>query len=977
MSRRAPRLLPLFLLIFCSVGSMRAAGYRAYWVETFNTPLGTTTDINRVVQAAVDSNANQIFAQVRRRGDSWYLDSKEPLTQVAGVCAPSGGSCTVDPLKYLVEQAHLRGIEVHAYVIVGSIYNGHPTITGTPQSASHVFNRHFWQPGTTPTNGTQIPVKDVRNWGTRSLPHNPDGTTFNGQRYTAEWYVDLGHPEASAYTVDVLTHLVKKYDVDGLHLDRIRYPEAPINRPPGKPLEINVGYNETSVNRFKARFPAAPSKFYQLSDVGSNVNTSAAPRLITDLDVGYPKTGDLDWNNWRREQVTNFVRRLYLNATAIKPRIKVSAALICFWTGPVGSGGWERTEAYYRVFQDWKTWTEEGILDLVIPMAYKREHAMTGPPPTGAVNERAQYDDWISFTKKLASDNGRHSIIGLGNYLNGIEGTLIQQRKALGLSPFNSLPAADGVIYYALGNTVPNTITGNSTNVAVNPNPFSFPITNANSPKRPNEEFFSALRTGASRNGGLTRYEDPLLAPLNAQPILVPDMPWKSSPVDGSVMGFAKRGNGTPLDGAEVRIETLDGTFVRSVKTDGGGFFGALKLAPGAYRAVVTMGADTLYACPWTVSPGVVSTSDAAPDTTAPMSSSTLNGTAGSGGWYLSDVVFSISSSDSCSGVASTRIVNGGSESNYAAPVVLSAEGVNAISWYASDRAGNRESLHTQNVRIDKSAPVVSISTPANGGTYQFGSQVLASFSCQDSVSGISSCEGTSSSGAAIDTSSTGLKSFVVRGVDVAGRETSSTVTYRVVAPTTTVMTAGPNPSVSGQSVTFTATVASAAGVSSGMVTFVSGGTTLGSSPLSSGVAQLSVSNLAVGSHSVAAQYSGTADLLPSSSAVVTQVVNKGATAIDLSSRSEGKDAIFTAIVSAVSPASGVPTGEVEFFEKADDEDRNHEDKLKSLGRAPLINGRAELRVKDIGLKVVARYAGSSSFLPSESARIIHRPNGN
>jgi len=973
MSRRSPRLLPLLLLIFCSVGSMRAAGYRAYWVETFNTPLGTRADIDKVVQAAVDSNANQIFAQVRRRGDSWYLDSREPLTQVPGVCEPSGGVCTFDPLQYLVQQAHSRLIEVHAYVIVGSIYNAHPTITGTPQNPNHVFNRHFWQPGTTSTNGTQIPVADPRNWGTRSLPHNPDGTTFNGQRYTAEWYVDLGHPGASAYTVDVLTHLVKKYDVDGLHLDRIRYPEAPINRPPGKPFEINVGYNETSVNRFKARFSAA-SKYYQPSDVGSNVNTSAAPRLITSADVGYPKTGDLDWNNWRREQVTNFVRRLYLNATAIKPRIKVSAALICFWTGPAGSGGWEKTEAYYRVFQDWKTWTEEGILDLVIPMAYKREHVF--PPPASVVNERAQYDDWISFTKKLASDNGRHSIIGLGNYLNSIEGTLIQQRKALGLAPFTALPAADGVIYYALGSTVPNTTTGNSTNAAVNSNPFSVPIANVSSLKRPNEEFFSALRTGASRNT-LTRYEDPLLAPLNAQPIPVPDMPWKSSPVDGSVMGFAKRGNGTPLDGAEVRIETLDGSFVRSVKTDGGGFFGALKLAPGAYRAVATLGAETLYACPWTVSPGVVSTSDAAPDTTSPTSMSSVNGTSGSGGWYLSDVEFSITSSDGCSGVASTKIVNGTSESNYSAPLVLSAEGVNSISWYASDRAGNRESLHTLNVRIDKSAPVVSLSAPANGGIYQFGSQVLANFSCQDSVSGISSCEGTSSSGTAIDTSSTGLKSFVVRGVDVAGRETSSSVTYRVVAPTTTVMTIAPNPSVFGQSVTFTATVASAAGVSGGIVMFVSGGATLGSSPLNSGVAQLSVSNLAVGSHSVAAQYSGTADLLPSSSAAVTQLVNKGATSIDLSSRSEGKDAVFTAIVSAVSPASGVPTGEVEFFEKADDEDRNQEDKLKSLGRAPVINGVAELRVKDIGLKVLARYAGSSAFLTSESARVIHRPNGN
>ena len=88
MSGRSPRLLPLLLLIFCSVGSMRAAGYRAYWIETFNTPLGTRADIDKVVQAAVDSNANQIFAQVRPRGDSWYRTRTELRSEVSTVRSP-------------------------------------------------------------------------------------------------------------------------------------------------------------------------------------------------------------------------------------------------------------------------------------------------------------------------------------------------------------------------------------------------------------------------------------------------------------------------------------------------------------------------------------------------------------------------------------------------------------------------------------------------------------------------------------------------------------------------------------------------------------------------------------------------------------------------------------------------------------------------------------------------------------------------
>ena len=580
--------------------------YRAYWAETFNTQMGTRAELDRLVNSAVQSNANAIFAQVRRRGDSWYLDTKEPLTQVAGVGEPdASGNWTIDPLRYLIEQSHARGIEVHAFVIVGSIYNAHPTITGLPRNPNHVFNKNFWD---TATNSI-IPVTDPRQWSTRSLPHNPDGTTFNGQRYGAEWYIDLGHPGAAAHTVDVLTHLVKKYDLDGLHLDRIRYPEAPIDRPAGQPLGINTGYNETSVQRFKARY-GNQAAYYQESEIGTNVGTTAAPRYITAADVGYPKTNDPRWNDWRREQVSDVVRRIYLNATAVKPQIKVSAALINFWTGPVGSGGWEKTEAFYRVFQDWRSWAEEGTLDIISPMIYKREHTAT---------ERAQYDDWLTFSKQLARDTNRHSMPGLGVYLNGIEGTLLQARRVLARAPFetSNAPAADGIIFYALGNTIPGITTNNSTNVAVTNNPFTYPTAGATTPKRPNTEFFSALRTGESVSGA-TRYENPSLSPLFTSYVSVPDMPWKAQPTKGYVMGFVSREDASVVDGAEVTIEQIGESETRTADTDGGGFYGVLNLAPGTYRTVARSGNETFYSFPYTVTAGIVATADAFKDTAAP-----------------------------------------------------------------------------------------------------------------------------------------------------------------------------------------------------------------------------------------------------------------------------------------------------------------------------------------------------------------------
>lgn len=706
--------------------------YRAYWAETFNTPLGTRADVVRLVDAAVASNANAIFAQVRRRGDSWYLDSLEPLTQVAGVGEPVNGQPTIDPLRELIREAHARGIEVHAYVIVGAIYNAHPTITGLPRDDRHVFNQHFWDK----TTNSLIPFKDARQWSTRSLPHNTDGVTFDGQRYAAEWYVDLGHPDAAAYTSDVLTHLVENYDVDGLHLDRIRYPEAPIDRPAGQPLGINTGYNETSVNRFKARYGDTAS-YYKESDIGANVGTVAAPRLITAADVGYPKTNDPKWNDWRREQVTNFVRRVYLNATRVKPQIKVSAALICFWTGPVVSGGWQGTESYYRVFQDWQAWTREGTLDIIAPMIYKQEHT---------ASLRAQFDDWLEFSKTLARDNNRHSAIGLGNYLNGIEGTLRQARRALARPPFdtNNTPA-NGVIFYALGDTRTPPVNATSTSAAVTANPYSYPTPGVTTPKRTNPDFYSAVTTGASADGQV-RFEDPNLVPLFPSYVGTPEMTWKTQPVTGYAMGFVRDEQGAIVDGAVVTIKRADDdTQNQQVVTDGGGFYGFLKLTPGAYQVTATLGGKTYYSTTFNVAAGEVAVNDLAADAGAPVTTATLDPTQpnGANNWYTSDVTITLSATDALSGVTETQysLDNGQTWQPYTAAFTISSEGANTVSYRSTDRAGNVEAAQTLTVKIDKSAPQALLSANPSRIFSPNGKRFIVSLSgtATDTVSGLAS----------------------------------------------------------------------------------------------------------------------------------------------------------------------------------------------------------------------------------------------
>src|SRR5918998_3303712 len=85
-------------------GAAQTAEYRAFWVDTFNSTLNNHADVLAVVNNAKAANANAIFAQVRRRGDAWYLNSLEPPPDFTPIAA------NFDPLNDLITEAHANGI---------------------------------------------------------------------------------------------------------------------------------------------------------------------------------------------------------------------------------------------------------------------------------------------------------------------------------------------------------------------------------------------------------------------------------------------------------------------------------------------------------------------------------------------------------------------------------------------------------------------------------------------------------------------------------------------------------------------------------------------------------------------------------------------------------------------------------------------------------------------------------------------------
>ena len=158
-------------------------------------------------------------------------------------------------------------------------------------------------------------------------------------------------------------------------------------------------------------------------------------------------------------------------------------------------------------------------------------------------------------------------------------------------------------------------------------------------------------------------------------------------------------------------------------------------------------------------------------------------------------------------------------------------------------------------------------------------------------------------------------------------------------------------PTVSGQAVTLTATVSPVApdtGAPTGSVEFFDGTESLGTAPLNgTGEASLSVTDLAVGSRSITAEYLGAATFGRSTSSPVARVVSKASTTTGLSSTpnpsAANEDVTFTATIAVVAPGAGVPTGTVTFKEGA-----------TVLGTAP-VSGTGEAEFTTDALRVGSR----------------------
>ena len=139
------------------------------------------------------------------------------------------------------------------------------------------------------------------------------------------------HPENVKLELNAITEIVRNYDVDGIHLDYIRYP----------------GSHACYCQECRKRFMLATRQHIQ-----------KWPASVL------PKTGQhgKDYTKWRAQQITRLVRLIHKRARAIKPNIKISAAVFGGYPSCVTSIG-----------QDWIAWANAGYIDFVCPMNYTED----------------------------------------------------------------------------------------------------------------------------------------------------------------------------------------------------------------------------------------------------------------------------------------------------------------------------------------------------------------------------------------------------------------------------------------------------------------------------------------------------------------------------------------------------------------------------------------------------------------------------
>ena len=309
--------------------------FRAIWVATVGNidwpskPGLSTWDQQRellaILDRAVALKMNAIVFQVRPGADALYDSPYEPWSQFLTGRQGRAPEPKWDPLAFAVEQSHKRGLELHAWF--------------NPYRAAY--------------------SRDSTNARSHVSRTNPE-LVWAYDRFV---WMDPGDLAVRRRSLRAVVDVVKRYDVDGVHIDDYFYP-----------------YPTTDRSGKKVDFPDSVTY------------------------ARYRKSGGtLSKDDWRRNNVDLFVEAMYKQVHAAKPWVQVGISPFGIWR-PGNPSQIQGFDAYQEIYADSKKWLQNGWADYFAPQLY-------WPIAQTAQSFPVLFDWWRSVNAK-----DRHVWPGLATY---------------------------------------------------------------------------------------------------------------------------------------------------------------------------------------------------------------------------------------------------------------------------------------------------------------------------------------------------------------------------------------------------------------------------------------------------------------------------------------------------------------------------------------------------------------------------------
>ena len=308
---------------------------RGLWVTRWD--YKTADDVRRIVGEADAAGFNTLFWQVRGQADAFYHSELEPWG--AELTGQLGRNPGFDPLRVALDEAHAHGLQLHAWINIFAMWKGE-----TPPPASvpeHIFRAH-------------------PEWLAADDKGQPIGLSSKDYAFASP-----GNPAAREHVAAVVRDLAGHYEIDGLHLDYIRYGGR------------QYSHDTVSLRRF--------------------AEAQAGRVMIKGLRAT-DSVHAISYADWQREQVSETVRLIRHTLRGTRPAAQLSAAV---WGVYRNQWNWPGvSQGYSDYYQDPREWLKRGYVDFVCPMVYW--------PMTKIRGEKL---DWLTLTADHVGGCGRDRVM--------------------------------------------------------------------------------------------------------------------------------------------------------------------------------------------------------------------------------------------------------------------------------------------------------------------------------------------------------------------------------------------------------------------------------------------------------------------------------------------------------------------------------------------------------------------------------------